>query len=43
MDRVGLCGVPSLWVSRDELVREKHWAPETIRERERLDFILKIL
>jgi hypothetical protein len=43
MDKIGICGIPSLWMTKDELVREKHISIETNNERERLDKLLRIL
>jgi hypothetical protein len=28
MEKIGICGIPSLWVSRDELVHSGHLSRE---------------
>ncbi len=42
-DKIGLCGIPSLWMNKEELVREKHVSIDIYNERERLEKMLKIL
>lgn len=43
MEKIGLCGIPSIWISKDELLKDKHITQETLQERERLDKMLRIL
>lgn len=43
MDKIGICGVPSLWMSKDELLEKGHVFREHIEECERLEIMLRIL
>lgn len=43
IDKIGICGVPSLWVSRDELINQGHIFREQLDEGERLERFLRIL
>lgn len=43
MDKIGICGIPSLWVSRDELIQGSHLSREQLEENERLERFLRIL
>lgn len=43
MEKIGVCGVPSLWMTKEELIKEKHVTNEVIFERDRLDHMLRIL
>lgn len=43
IDKIGICGVPSLWVSRDDLISQGHLFKEQLDESERLERMLRIL
>jgi hypothetical protein len=43
LDKIGLCGIPSLWVQKEDLIKDKHLHNEVLHERERVDKILRIL
>ena len=43
MDKIGICGIPSLWMSKDELCSKGHLFRHQIEEQERLELILRIL
>jgi hypothetical protein len=36
MDKIGLVGVPSLWMNYDELLKEKHLTNYLLEEEERI-------
>jgi hypothetical protein len=40
---VGICGIPSLWVSKEELFQKQHITRDQTEEAERLTLMLKIL
>ena len=42
-EKIGLCGIPSLWMNKDELVKERHVSLDILQERDRLERMLKIL
>jgi hypothetical protein len=43
IEKIGICGIPSLWVSRDELIHSNHYFKEYLDEQERLERFLRIL
>jgi hypothetical protein len=43
IDKIGICGIPSLWMQKDELIRGKHIPQEALVEIERLEKVLRIL
>ena len=43
IEKIGICGVPSLWVSRDEMIHQGHLFREQLDESERLERLLRIL
>ena len=43
MDKIGLVGVPSLWMNYDELLKEKHITKSLIEEEERIGKIQHVL
>jgi hypothetical protein len=43
IDKIGICGIPSLWVSRDELISQGHLFKDQLDEYERMERLLRIL
>jgi hypothetical protein len=43
VEKIGICGVPSLWMSRDELISKGYVYSQHIDECERLELMLRIL
>lgn len=43
IQKIGICGIPSLWMSREDLIANGYLYTETIEEQERLELMLRIL
>ena len=43
MNRVGLCGIPSLWMTREELINNQLIPKQALDEEERIARIHKII
>lgn len=43
VEKIGICGIPSLWMSREELLAKGHLFREHLEENDRLELMLRIL
>jgi len=43
IESIGICGIPSLWVPKHELIRDNLIFKDMLSEKDRIERILKIL
>lgn len=43
INKIGLCGIPSIWLSKEQLMKQGYLQEQNLNEDKRMDQLLKIL